>query len=142
MEGLLLVSLDSGLLLYASKPFEPFLFNKTYITDEMQLSAMLFALYKTAAPAQEKIDNEDIEGTHEVCIKVNKPAISWIHQVPNHLKCIICTHDFINRERNGGTFLILLILHERLLWSRTLLCWSLDALVTLSVSVGRMQFYP
>jgi hypothetical protein len=94
MNGLLVLSLDSGLLMYSSRRLDGFGFRPSSgpRVDAMQLSATIFALYKSAAPIaiEGEDDAETGEGAGENSsdselvsdsINVNKPAISWIEQV-------------------------------------------------------------
>ena len=89
MNGVLLLSLDSGLLIYASKNLRSFGFNQapTEYVDAMQLSATIFAMYKAApvcAPAEScggDGTTMDLEDKKDMLLTVNPPSISWVEQV-------------------------------------------------------------
>lgn len=89
MNGVLILSLDSGLLIYATKNLHSFGFSQApaeYV-DGMQLSATIFAMYK-AAPvcgADASCGREgaclDLKDKGDKSLIVNPPSISWVEQV-------------------------------------------------------------
>lgn len=102
MLGLLIISLDSGILLFATKKLQEFGFRPNPHVDAMQLSATIFALYKSAA-----CDNATSPGDL---------SISWVQQVSPLLllsrKIVIGFSSFFcmtNRDVNIGYFMRLAI---------------------------------
>lgn len=86
MNGLIVLSLDSGLLLYATKQLGAFGFNQSASQniDAMQLSSTIFALYtSTSSEDGESADAASAVGVNP-CFAVNEPSISWVEQVGLH----------------------------------------------------------
>jgi hypothetical protein len=81
MNGLLLVSLDSGLLLFECAIKEQYGLKASIKTDPMQLSAMLYTIYSlsTSAKPEPKGEADEDEGSGIYWIrKVNKKYMVYI----------------------------------------------------------------
>lgn len=92
MNGIVVLSLESGLLIYASNRLSSFGFIENGPVDAMQLSSTLFALYKAASESDDHSDTAKIAAAAIAAkvdpppnksLIVNDPSIAWVEQVRN-----------------------------------------------------------